>query len=279
MTATDWTREELIAFVNRSPERVAAHDRAAWLALFDPDGEVEDPVGVGAARRGRGVRGVRGDDELARFYDTFIGPNDVRFEVAQDLCVGRHVVRDVTIHIRLPTGLAVHVPAYLRYDLAAARGALRIARMAAHWELPSIARQCLSAGVRGARTLASNTARILRVQGPAGAAAYTRAMVTGLGAKGHALAHALADALNARDEARLRALFVDAGPRVEWVPDAPAPPAALLAPARAPAAPWACRAPLSSGRTCAFRFAERGVAFLAVAPRSARIERAWFFTE
>jgi len=61
-SAADLARASLAA--------VGAGDRDAWLALFEDDAVVEDPVGpspLDPAGRGR-----RGRDEIARFYDEVI---------------------------------------------------------------------------------------------------------------------------------------------------------------------------------------------------------------
>lgn len=58
-------RQQLLAAVERSPQAAAEHDRAAWVALFTPDGRIEDPVGS---------RPHLGRTQIGRFYDTFIAP-------------------------------------------------------------------------------------------------------------------------------------------------------------------------------------------------------------
>ena len=62
------TDADVLATVERSLVAASARDRAGWLQLFTADGRVEDPVGsrphVGAA-------------QIARFYDTFIGPRRI----------------------------------------------------------------------------------------------------------------------------------------------------------------------------------------------------------
>ncbi len=118
---------ELLALVRSSPAYVAAHDKAGWLGIFASLHVVEDPVGA---------RPVRSDEPgaLGRFWDTFIAPNTIEFEVAHDWVDGFDVVRDVTIVTTLRPGVVVRTPAHLLYETVYDGGVLRIRRMAAFWE-------------------------------------------------------------------------------------------------------------------------------------------------
>ncbi len=80
---------------------------------------------------------------LARFWDAFIAPNEIEFQVAQDWVDGFDVVRDVTIVTTLRTGVQVRTPAHLIYQTAYEGGVLKVRRMAAHWEPAANARQLL----------------------------------------------------------------------------------------------------------------------------------------
>ncbi len=79
--------QDVYDVVRSSPAAVAAHDKEGWIALFDTDYVIEDPVGW---------RPVRGGD-ISAFWDAFIAPNDIRFDVHHDWIDGLHVVRDVTV--------------------------------------------------------------------------------------------------------------------------------------------------------------------------------------
>ena len=120
-------REEVLAVVERSPAAVAVHDRAAWLALFSEDAVVEDPVGSPPA--------PKRDGTLGRFYDAFIAPHDIRFEIRRDHFLGDDVFRDAIIHTTVRKGVKVDVDAYLLYQVEERSGALAARRMAAHWQL------------------------------------------------------------------------------------------------------------------------------------------------
>lgn len=126
----------LLALAHASPAAVAAHDKSGWLGLFARHHIVEDPVGgrpvLGGLVDKRSRR--RGDEPLARFWDTFIAPNDIRFHVDRDDIVdGLTVVRDVTIETRLGDGVAAKAPMHLLYEITLDDGEPRIRRIAAHW--------------------------------------------------------------------------------------------------------------------------------------------------
>lgn len=265
--------------VERSPECVAAHDKAGWLALFTDDAVVEDPVGGAPARRG--ARPRRGDDELGRFWDTFIAPNAIRFEVREDIVVEGAVVRDVLIHTRLPNGFEITVPAYLLYELAGASGAVRIRRLAAHWELRVLSRRAMSSGVRGLAGVTRLGGRLVRIQGLRGLGGYVRAFTRGAFRRGKATVHALARAVEAADTPSFLALFVDEGARVA-LPGGTETPAAFLA-SLGPGARLAVEEVVTAGFTVAFRFATSGArplggaAFAELDPATRRIARLRLF--
>lgn len=169
------TAQELLDLARQSPAAVAAHDKDAWLGLFADRHVVEDPVG------GRPVLGglydrrshARGGEPLARFWDTFIAPNDIRFHVEHDDIVsGLDVVRDVTIETRLGGGVVAKAPMHLVYETTLDEGAPRIRRIAAHWEVAPMFAQV--AGVDRAKlaVAAAMSARMLRLQGLGGSLAF-----------------------------------------------------------------------------------------------------------
>lgn len=205
---TRWAREAMIAAVERSPALVGAHDKAGWLALFTPGGVVEDPVGTPPNRRGARVD-ARGEDDLGRFYETFIARNAIRFQVAEDLAAGDEVVRDVVIHTRLSTGLAIEVPAHLVYQLVESEGALRIARMRAYWDLRRRSWSALGSGPRGWWTLLVMSGQMLAVGGLRGVLGYSRGLLVGIFGRARRTLGHLADAIAAGDAEGAAALFTD----------------------------------------------------------------------
>jgi hypothetical protein len=117
---------DVLAVVRRSPELARGHDRAGWVGLFTPDATVQDPVGS---------RPHRGTDEIGRFYDTFIGPRDIVFDVDTDIVSGNTVIRDVTLQVAMSPRVRLEVPAILRYAVRETGGQMRIAELQAFWEL------------------------------------------------------------------------------------------------------------------------------------------------
>ena len=126
-----FTRDALIAHVERSPKAVAAQDRTGWLNLFADFAIVEDPVGSHPHVAGLYDRrsGHRGNGPIARFYDTFIADNTVLFHVERDLVCGPYVMRDLDLE---PGGLGRRVPMHLLYEMVEQRGELKVRRLAAH---------------------------------------------------------------------------------------------------------------------------------------------------
>ena len=146
------TTQDVYDVVRASPAAVAAHDKEGWIALFDTDYVIEDPVGW---------RPVRGGD-ISSFWDAFIAPNDIRFDVHRDWIDDLHVVRDVTVVTTLGTGLQVKTPAHLRYELVERDGALKVARMAAHWELLPNFAQLMRPRAAHLRSMAAMNGSMLR---------------------------------------------------------------------------------------------------------------------
>lgn len=129
-------RSELLALVRSSPAYVADRDKAGWLGIFGSLHVVEDPVGS------RPVRSAE-PGGLGRFWDAFIWPNKIEFEVAHDWVDGFDVVRDVSIVTTLRPGVVVRTPAHLLYETAYEGGVLKVRRMAAHWEPRPVYRQLM----------------------------------------------------------------------------------------------------------------------------------------
>jgi hypothetical protein len=167
------TTRDVQDVVRSSPAAVAAHDKAGWIALFDTDYVIEDPVGW---------RPVRGPD-ISHFWDAFIAPNDIRFDVHHDWIDGLHVVRDVDVVTTLATGIVVTTPAHLRYELVERDGALTIERMAAHWEVVPNIGQLMRPRAAHLRSMAAMNANMLRHLGPADTARFVGA-IRSVGTKG-----------------------------------------------------------------------------------------------
>ena len=267
------TREDLLALVERSPQSVAAHDRESWLALFGDEALIEDPVGSPPARKATGA--------LGRFWDTFIAPHDIRFEVRRDHFIGRDVFRDAVIHTRIGPRITIEVPAYLLYQLEDGGHGLEVRRMAAHWQLGRLSLGALKLGPRAWLPLTLLFARMLRRMGLSWVGGYLASLWSGIGARGLDTATRLARKLGARDGDAVTALFDD-GAIVELGAVRLSP--AGLVGALPPGSRLAIEAPVSAGWTVSFRFRieggkpKEGLALLEFAPASRRIHRARFFT-
>jgi len=147
-----------LAYVAQSPVLCAAHDRAGWVGLFASDGQINDPIGS-KPHDGRAA--------IERFYDTFIAPNQLSFDVEHDIVNGMTVVRDLHINTVMSTGVRISVPMHIRYVLCEEQGQLRIHRLYAHWELNAMLRQQY-ATLKGIWTSFLLTPRLLKYQGLSG---------------------------------------------------------------------------------------------------------------
>lgn len=265
-----------LALVERSPALVLAQDKAGWLALFADGAAVEDPVGSAPNVRGA-RRSAAGEDDLGRFYDTFIAGNEIRFEVRGDWVAGAEVARDVLIHTRLASGLRLTVPAHLLYEVDFAGAEPRLRRMRAVWDLRQRTRGALGAGWLGLRTLIDMSVRMLSVQGLGGTLRYSRGMFVGIFGAGTRAAVALARAVAASDAAAVEALFAP-GARVELPVGTPLQPSGLAA---ALGGELHIEPATAAGWLTSFRFeagkGRRGLCFLEFDPGSRRIAQARFF--
>lgn len=187
----------LLNAVEQSPKAVAVHDKSAWVGIFAADGQVNDPVGstphVGTAA-------------IGRFYDTFIAPNAIAFDVQHDVVAGMSVIRDLTVHTTMSTGVTMHIPMHLRYDLVSQGpdGSLKIQRLFAHWELQKMVGQLLTSGGRGLLASVILGPQLLRHQGLSGCAGFLRGL-SGVGKRGKRRVDALVGALAHGDAAAFSA--------------------------------------------------------------------------
>ena len=202
------TPEELLELVSRSPVAVAIHDKRAWLDLFSHAAIVQDPVGTAPHRRTASDEGAAlGDDPLGRFWETFIAPNRISFTSYQDIVIGDEVVRDVLIRSELGSGISIEVPAYLIYRTTEENGEARIEALMAHWELRSMVRQVIAAGLAGLSTMIQLGWRMLKIQGAAGVLGFAQGISRGIFGRGRRAVRDFAATLNARDEKALVGLL------------------------------------------------------------------------
>ncbi|MFX0575430.1 nuclear transport factor 2 family protein [Nocardia nepalensis] len=195
----DSTAEDLLAAVKASPRAVAAHDKAAWVDLFAADAAVNDPVGS---------RPHIGRAAIERFYDTFIGPNTIAFQIDHDFVGRSTVVRDLLIRTTMSTGATVTVPMHLRYDLVEEDGVWKITRLGAHWELAAMIVRLLRTGVPGLGAALKLGPQLIANQGLGGMLGMMQAL-RGIGRAGKRTAAEVFAAAAATDIARVRRLLSD----------------------------------------------------------------------
>jgi len=156
-------RDHLLATVERSPQAVSVHDRDGWVSVFTPDARVEDPVGS---------QPHVGYQQISRFYDTFVGPRDIKFHRDLDIVTGHTVLRDLELEVAMGPGVALFIPAFLRYDLREVNGEWKVARLRAYWELPAMMLQFLRTGWRALAPAAKLSRGLLGNQGVRGTAGF-----------------------------------------------------------------------------------------------------------
>ncbi|MGJ8668826.1 MAG: nuclear transport factor 2 family protein [Oceanococcus sp.] len=191
-----------------SPIAVAQHNKQAWLDLFADDAQVHDPVGS---------RSHAGGAALERFYDTFIAPNRIHFEVDYDIACSQTVVRDVVISTVMGgTPLQVDVPLYIRYEIVNQNGEPKVHRLFAHWELaPMMTQQVFRQGVfTGLLAVIKLSGTMLRHQGLGGALGFSRAFF-GVGASAKNQCAALLNAVIQQDSKSIQKLLPTSD-KVDW---------------------------------------------------------------
>jgi hypothetical protein len=186
-----FTREELLAVVRRSPATVALHDKEGWLGLFGESAYIEDPIGSPRADKRSGL--------LAKFWDTFIQPHQIEFEVLRDVHLGHDVMRDVVIHTKINERVQIDVPAYLLYQLEEKEGQLQVRRMAAHWELAKLSLGALKLGPRAWWPMTRLFANMIGRMGIGWVGGYLASLWSGIGKRGR-LAQLTADSFDADAE-------------------------------------------------------------------------------
>ena len=198
----------LLTQVQKSPAAVAIHDKDAWMSIFAQYHIVEDPVGsnqhVGGGYDAKS--GQRGHAALGRFFDTFIAPNKISFDVQQDIVCGNHVVRDLTINIEMSASVKASVPMHLLYELVQEGDEWKIVRLAAHWELVPMVMQLLKKGLACAGVLAGLTVRMLRYQGIMGTLGFSKAAIN-IGNKGKQAVATFVQAFNTQQASLLSSVF------------------------------------------------------------------------
>ena len=189
-----FTRADMLATAERSPAAASARDRKAWVGLFMSNGRVEHPVG---STPHRGIAAI------GRFYDTFIGPRDIRFRPDVDIVVGPVVVRDGELEVTMASTVTLRVPVYIRYDLQDDAGSLKISALSAFWELPALVGQFLRGGIRAVPAGFQLSRLLLTNQGVVGALGFLGGF-RGIGTGSKGVVARFLDAACAGDEVGTR---------------------------------------------------------------------------
>lgn len=118
------------AMSRRSMDAVGRKAREEWIALFAPDGVVQDPVG--RSPLDETGEGHRGHEAIGRFWDTTIaGLERVGFEIHDSFAAGDEVANVATILAYLPDGNVMRTDGVFVYRLD---GEGRLASLRAFWE-------------------------------------------------------------------------------------------------------------------------------------------------
>ncbi|ADG80381.1 SnoaL-like domain-containing protein OS=Tsukamurella paurometabola (strain ATCC 8368 / DSM /CCUG 35730 / CIP 100753 / JCM 10117 / KCTC 9821 / NBRC 16120/ NCIMB 702349 / NCTC 13040) OX=521096 GN=Tpau_3803 PE=4 SV=1 [Tsukamurella paurometabola] len=168
------TAEAIRTVVEASPAAVAAHDKQAWTALFAAGGAVHDPVGS---------RPQTTPEAISRFYDMFIAPNRIVFDVEHDIVDQDTMIRDLTVHTTMNPGVTLHIPMHLRYTIVDGPDGARISALYAHWELRGMIAQLLRSGASGMVAGSMVGPRLFRILGREAALGFL-AGLRGVGAAG-----------------------------------------------------------------------------------------------
>ncbi|MEU3272043.1 nuclear transport factor 2 family protein [Saccharomonospora sp. NPDC006951] len=114
----------------RSMNAVTAGDKQTWLALFDPEGTIEDPVGP--SMFDEHGEGHHGSDGISAFWDKTIARVE-RFEfvIRDSHAAGNEVANVGTITTFLAGGYRVDTDGVFVYKVG---GDGRIVSMRAFWE-------------------------------------------------------------------------------------------------------------------------------------------------
>ena len=94
---------------------VMAGDKEGWLALMADDVCIEDPIGE--APTNPTGQGVRGKEEVGKFFDQFIGPATLVVETHESRAAGNESAHVLTLNTTLPNGVTTKVRGIFTYHL------------------------------------------------------------------------------------------------------------------------------------------------------------------
>lgn len=92
-----------------------ASDKEGWLALMADDVCIEDPIGESPTNPTG--KGVRGKEEVAKFFDSFIGPSTLSIETIESRVAGNESAHVLQLTTTLPNGVTTRVRGIFTYRL------------------------------------------------------------------------------------------------------------------------------------------------------------------
>ena len=115
-----------------SLNRVKARDRDGWLALYEDDGFIEDPVGPSfMCPDGKGHQGKAG---ITKFYDTYIAGVSMDYKIHKSFECGDEVAIYIVMYVKQANGETASVEAVNLYKRSK-NGKLFSLR--SFWEMPA----------------------------------------------------------------------------------------------------------------------------------------------
>jgi hypothetical protein len=117
------------AVSKKSIAAVQAKRKDDWLALFAPDGIIEDPVGKSPIDpSGNGHRGL---EAIGKFWDNQIAANTIQFTVRESYACGSECANVGTITIGMPNGMKARCDGVFVYRV---NDEGKLLSLRAHWE-------------------------------------------------------------------------------------------------------------------------------------------------
>ncbi len=90
-------------------------DKKGWLALMADDVCIEDPIGE--APTNPTGKGVRGKEEVGKFFDTFIGPSKIVVDTIESRAAGNESAHVLQLNTTLANGVTTRVRGIFTYHL------------------------------------------------------------------------------------------------------------------------------------------------------------------
>jgi hypothetical protein len=117
----------------KSIAAVESKDREAWLAMWHPEGFIQDPVGVSPLDpSGEGHHGMQA---ITAFYDNVIAQGDVRFHIRESFACGDECANVGTITTRSADGSVSRCELVMLYRVD---GEGRVLSLRAFWEFDEL---------------------------------------------------------------------------------------------------------------------------------------------